>query len=141
MATRGRKRGRTTTTATVDGRPRPPFLYEEFALGAPVLPNRVQRRLTDRERRYVLWARTQGYSFRQIAADLNRPLWDVSRLPRKAENDPGIFLDCGFVQRVNAGWRQDDKLFCRLCGEVGTVPGVIADHAWAHLFKDGGGQG
>lgn len=139
MATKGRRDGKYVLGMgpTLLGRPRPPYLFEEFALGPPVLLQRVQRGLTDRERRYILWGRIEEYSFRQIAADLNRPLWDLSRLVKKAERDSGVFLDCRFVERVELGRnKQAHRWFCRFCGDVGAMSGLMAVHAWSHLFKD-----
>ncbi|MBI4305857.1 MAG: hypothetical protein HY678_06010 [Chloroflexi bacterium] len=57
---------------------------------------------------------------------------------KKAEDDPSIFLDCGYVVKVESDHiGVADKWFCCKCGQAGTEePGIAASHAWGHLFGD-----
>ena len=116
-------------------RPRPPYLYEEYASGIPVKTQ--DGWLNKRQRRYILWARAEGSSARTIALDLHCGEASVKRLISKALYDSAVFVYCGFVMTIRLGNHKRDRVtFCRMCGDIYRDIASAADHAFLHLWGE-----
>ena len=129
-------RGISENASTLGTRPRPPFLFEEFAAGVPAKgPLDKLARMDRKQMRYVLLQHIEGVPVPRIARDLGfatTSLWDfLTRVKR----DPGIFLDCHFMMKFGIGRTTDEECwFCRYCGDIFKTSGAAADHAFCHLW-------
>lgn len=134
-----RSRGRWTALSAdpnlLLGKPRPLYLLEEFASVGESLRTCGQRTLTHRQQRYVLWATVEGTTIKAIAGIIRETQGKVRKLLELVYDDPGIFMESGFVQRFTYGRNNAQAVWCcRYCCEIYFNRNSAARHAWRHVF-------
>lgn len=118
---------------------RPQYLSEEFK-STPPKALRGEKgsigKLALVVTRYILWAKCEGMGASVSSTAVGISLSTADSLLSRAKRDPGIFIDCRFIHRVRLGRaRNQNRWWCRFCGEIFRGPSPAADHAWAHAFN------
>ena len=128
--------GISENASTLGTRPRPPYLFEEFAAGIPTKgPLAKLSRMDRRQERYTLLQYMEGVLVPRIARDLGFATTSLWEFLKRVKLDPGIFLDSHFMLRFGVGRTKDEEIwFCRYCGDVFKTSGTAADHAFCHLW-------
>lgn len=121
-------------------RPRPPFLFEEFAQSPPrlLVPGKKWKALDNRHKRYILWARMEGLSMSDVAWVLGFSRTTIHRFLQKVQYDTGAFLDCGFLMELKLGVNLGHvRYFCRACGMLYKDAAAATEHAYGHCWDIG----
>ena len=128
--------GISENASTLGTRPRPPYLFEEFAAGIPAKgPLDKLSRMDRRQMRYTLLQYIEGVPVPRIARDLGFATTSLWEFLKRVKLDPGAFLDCHFMLRFGVGRTKDEEIwFCRYCGDIFKTGGTAADHAFCHLW-------
>ena len=123
-------------------RPPPMLLSWEFAQGViPAKDKGFERaRLVKLHMRFILWARSEGFSLRHIAGELGCHRDTVTKFLRKLRRDQGVLYKCGVLERIEAGRNaRAIRYFCRFCGATYREPRRAVERTFYHVFPDGGG--
>lgn len=126
-------------------RPPPLLLPVEFAQGVVTARHntadgRETTRLTWLHKRYILWATSEGFSPQDIASRIGCSRRTVARLLKSLLKDTILLYHSGFLVRIEAGRTgKSIRYFCRFCGATYREPRRANDHAFYHVFPDGGG--
>ncbi len=123
-------------------RPPPMLLSVEFSGG--VLPARSESmkkaRLADLHKKYIVLGKAWKLSNVYIASVLDCHPDTVANFLKKLRHEEGIIYDIGVVQRIGTGrGGKAIRYFCRVCGATYLELRPAADHAFYHVFPDGGG--
>lgn len=111
-------------------------LHDEFAFGPPrrIVSSATFRRLDNRQRRYILWARVQGISLRVVGEELGAHPTSVERLIKMARENPLVFVECGFMGRRGGG--REVEFLCGMCGKRYRDRDAAATHGYGHVFPE-----
>ncbi len=123
-------------------RPPPMLLSLEFAQG--VMPARLgamkQAKLTKLHKQFIVWGLEKGFSRAYIATVMGCHPRTIHDWLEKLRREEGILLDVGVVERIMTGKNgRAVRYFCRVCGATYRDIKPAADHAFYHVFPDGGG--
>jgi hypothetical protein len=121
------------------------LLATEFANG--IMPARHRSgsggettRLTWLHKRFILWARSEGFSNQDIASRIGCDVHTVARLFKSFLKDTILLYQTGFLVRIEAGRTgKSIRYFCRMCGATYRDPKPAHCHAFYQVFPDGGG--
>ena len=126
-------------------RPPPMLLATEFAQGVMTAryrsrTGREATRLTWLHKRFILWAKSEGFLNQDIAGRVGCEVHTVTRLLKSLRKDTILLYQTGFLVRIEAGrMGKSIRYFCRFCGATYREPRRANDHAFYHVFPDGGG--
>ena len=88
----------------------------------------------------IVGGKAKGVSNAYVAAVLGRHAVTVGNRLRKLRREEGILYDVGVIQGIGTGKNGGVvRYFCRACGETYLELRPAADHAFYHVFPDGGG--
>ena len=107
-------------------RPHPP-IFDTLGPELAELPRRKKRqRLSEREKLYILWARSQGLSYRRIAAGLNATTNTVHQHYQALISDPVLLFELPVL--CQAGAKGYECQFCRAYrqGRIKAMRHVLA---------------
>ena len=108
--------------------------HEEFASGPPYRPGDQQ--FDDRDRRYVIWRRSDQASVARIVAEIGASRSTVAAVIRWAASNSENLVRCGIVTKVAPGYRQRrPRWACTLDGQQFSDPANASRWAWDCLVR------
>ena len=105
------------------------LVYEQITAGAPIGHRPKGRRLTIRDKVFILWGRYEELSMRAIAERLPAARSTVNAYLTRVRRSPRIALELPLYQRLS-----QHRFRCGFCRDIRTSEPAIGRHVLAHFL-------
>tara|TARA_Y100001960_G_C14386759_1_gene686556 strand:- start:99 stop:527 length:429 start_codon:yes stop_codon:yes gene_type:complete len=96
--------------------------------------NSLQKRLTDDEKRFILWCILEKWSSNRISETLKISIITVQRFKSQYKKTPSILLNFNLIQMTSRITR--NEYFCLLCGNYILKEDIAENHLIEHFVKE-----
>ena len=96
--------------------------------------NSLQKRLTDDEKRFILWCILEKWSSNRISETLKISIITVQRFKSQYKKTPSILLNFNLIQMTSRITR--NEYFCLLCGNYILKEDIAENHLIENFVKE-----